>query len=138
MPKIAELKQARLDKPVLLYSPPLALKRSPVQDQGEVGNALRLMATDNFDKTWIDVGYWVEGDGRVREVELLRSSGSTEWARQLLASIRQRIYAPLADPGGSYRVERFTYTSLWEQRLGTRIRQRSADARIESLDLSAD
>lgn len=135
---IAELKQARLDKPVLLYSPPLALKRSPVQDQGEVGNALRLMATDNFDKTWIDVGYWVEGDGRVREVELLRSSGSTEWAKQLLASIRQRIYAPLADPGGSYRVERFTYTSLWEQRLGTRIRQRSADARIESLDLSAD
>ncbi|MEO6114431.1 MAG: hypothetical protein ABIP07_08310 [Sphingomicrobium sp.] len=44
----------------------------------------------------------------------------------------------LADPGGSYRVERFTYTSLWEQRLGTRIRQRSANARVESLDLSVD
>ncbi len=135
---IAELKQARLDQPVLLYSPPLALKHSPVQDQGEAGNALRLTATDNFDKTWIDVGYWVEGDGRVREVELLRSSGSTIWTKPLLASIKQRIYAPLADPGGSYRVERFTYTSLWEQRLGTRIRQRSANARVESLDLSAD
>lgn len=135
---IAELKLAKLDKPVLLYSPPLELKRSPVQEEGEAGNALRLMATDNFDKTWIDVGYWVEGDGRVRDVELLRSAGSTDWAKPLIASIRQRIYAPLADPGGSYRVERFSYTSLWEQRLGTRLRQRSASARVESLDLSAD
>ena len=135
---IAELKQAKLDKPVLLYSPPLKLKRSPVQEAGEAGNALRLMATDNFDRTWIDVGYWVEGDGRVRDVELLRSAGSTAWAKPLLASIKQRIYAPLADPGGSYRVERFSYTSLWEQRLGTRLRQRSASARVESLDLSAD
>ena len=135
---IAELKQAKLDKPVLLYSPPLKLKRSPGQEAGEAGNALRLMATDNFDRTWIDVGYWVEGDGRVRDVELLRSAGSTAWAKPLLASIKQRIYAPLADPGGSYRVERFSYTSLWEQRLGTRLRQRSASARVESLDLSAD
>lgn len=135
---IAELKQAKLDKPVLLYSPPLKLKRSPVQEAGEAGNALRLMATDNFDRTWIDVGYWVEGDGRVRDVELLRSAGSTTWAKPLIASIKQRIYAPLADPGGSYRVERFSYTSLWEQRLGTRLRQRSASARVESLDLSAD
>lgn len=135
---IAELKQAKLDKPVLLYSPPLKLKRSPVQEAGEAGNALRLMATDNFDRTWIDVGYWVEGDGRVRDVELLRSAGSTTWAKPLIASIKQRIYSPLADPGGSYRVERFSYTSLWEQRLGTRLRQRSASARVESLDLSAD
>lgn len=135
---IVELKQAKLDKPVLLYSPPLELKRSPVQEQGESGNVLRLTATDNFEKQWIDVGYWVEADGRVREVELLRSSGNADWAKPVLGSIRQRIYAPLADPGGSYRVERFSYTSLWEQRLGTRLRQRSANARVESLDLSAD
>lgn len=68
----------------------------------------------------------------------MRSAGSTIWDKPLLASIKQRIYAPLADLGGSYRVERFTFTSLWEQRLGTSIRQRSAYARVESLDLSAD
>lgn len=135
---IAELRRAKLDKPVLLYSPPLELKRGPVREEGEGGNVLRLMATDNFEKQWIDVGYWVEADGRVREVELLRSSGNADWAKPVLGSVKQRIYAPLADPGGSYRVERFSYTSLWEQRLGTRLRQRSANARVESLDLSAD
>ena len=55
-----------------------------------------------------------------------------------MASISGRIYAPLGDPTGSYRVERYTYTSLWEDRTGTRLKQRSANARVEMLDLSAD
>jgi len=35
-------------------------------------------------------------------------------------------------------VERYSYTSLWAGRSGTRIRQRSQDARIEFLDLTAE
>lgn len=135
---IAQLKQAKLDKPVLLYSPPIDLKRSPIQEEGETGSTLRLTAMDTFDKKWIDVGFWVEADGRVRDVEVLRNSGPTDWTKPVLASIKGRIYAPLKDPGGSYRVERHTYTARWEQRSGTRLTQRSANARIESLDLSAE
>lgn len=135
---IAELKKAKLDKPVLLYSPPMQLKRSPIQDEAEVGNVLRLMATDTFEDKWVDVGFWVDADGRVREAEILRRSGDTDWAPTLMASISGRIYAPLKDPSGSYRVERYTYTSLWEDRTGTRLKQRSANARVEMLDLSAD
>ncbi len=135
---IAELKQARLDSPVLLYAPPVELRRSPIREEGEAGNTLRLMAMDTFEKKWIDVGFWVEADGRVRDVELLRHSGETNWAKGLLASVKGRIYAPLRDTGGSYSVERHSYSSLWETRTGSRIGQRSANARIESLDLSTE
>ena len=135
---IAELKKAKLDKPVLLYSPPMQLKRSPIQDEAEVGSVLRLWATDTFDDKWVDVGFWVDPDGRVREAEILRRSGDTNWTPTLMASINGRIYAPLTDPTGSYRVERYTYTALWEDRTGTRLKQRSANARVEMLDLSAD
>ena len=136
---IAELKKAKLDKPVLLYSPPITdLKRSSIQDEAEVGNVLRLSAMDTFQDKWVDVGFWVDADGRVREAEILRRSGDTDWTPTLMSSISGRIYAPLKDPSGSYRVERYTYTSLWEDRTGTRIQQRSANARIEMLDLSAE
>jgi hypothetical protein len=135
---IAELKRAKLDKPVLLYSPPMQLKRSPIQDEAEVGNVLRLWATDTFEDKWVDVGFWVDSDGRVREAEILRRSGDIDWTPTLMASISGRIYAPLKDPSGSYKVERYTYTSLWEDRTGTRLKQRSANARIEMLDLSAE
>lgn len=56
----------------------------------------------------------------------------------MLRSIAGRTYAPLADPEGSYRVERYTYTSLWTTLTGTRMRVRSADARMEYLDLTAE
>ena len=135
---ISELKEAKLDKPVLLYAPPMELKRSPIQEEREVTSTLRLWATDTFEDKWVDVGFWVDPDGRVREAEILRRSGDTDWTPTLMASINGRIYAPLSDPTGSYRVERYTYTSLWEDRTGTRLKQRSANARVEMLDLSAD
>lgn len=135
---IAELRQAKLDKPVLLHAPPIKLNHSPIQEEGEAGNVHRLAPTESFEKKWVDVGFWVEADGQVRDVEILRSSGSAYWTDPLLASIKGRIYAPLNDPAGSYRVERHTYTSFLEARSGSRIKQRSANARIETLDLSAE
>jgi hypothetical protein len=85
-----------------------------------------------------DVGFWVEPSGRVSDIEMLRKGGDSSWAAPLLRSIQGRIYAPLADPAGSYRVERYTYTSLWQSVTGTRLRQRSPAARIEYLDLTAE
>jgi hypothetical protein len=136
---IAQLRAARLTRPVLIFSPPVELpKQSPIQQEGESGNILRLMPNDNYEGRWIDVGFWVEPSGRVSDIEMLRKGGDSGWAAPLLKSIQGRIYAPLADPAGSYRVERYTYTSLWQSVTGTRLRQRSPAARIEYLDLTAE
>ena len=41
---------------------------------------------------------------------------------------RRPIYspAPAGNVDGTYRVERYSFTSLWEDRTGTRLRQRAA------------
>lgn len=141
---IAELAAANLRQPFLIYAPKIELVQknnfkaaqyltiSPMSD-------LMNMPTDTFEDKWIDVGFWVLPSGRVSELEVLRKSGETGWAEPLLRSVAGRIYAPSEANGvdGTYRVERYSYTSMWEARTGSRIRQREADARIEFLDLTA-
>ena len=135
---IEELRGARLPKPVLVYSPPVETPGRLI-DEGEQGSTTRLMAMENFDDRWVDVGFWVTPDGRVSEAEILRSSGGTGWARPLLKSIAGRIYAPaVGSMDGTYRVERYTFTSLWTDQTGSRLRARSPNARIEFLDLTDD
>jgi hypothetical protein len=136
---IAELRGAKLTKPVLLFAPPVELPRkNPIQSEGDIGSTTRLMPTDTFVDRWIDVGFWVDPNGRVSDLEILRSSGPTDWTQPLMKSIGGRLYAPVADPAGSYRVERYTYTSNWQFVTGTRLRQRGAVPRIEYLDLTAE
>ena len=135
---IEELRGARLPKPVLVYSPPVKTSGRLI-DEGEEGSVTRLMAMQNFDDTWVDVGFWVTPEGRVNEAEILRSSGPAGWAKPLMDSIAGRIYSPAAaNRDGTYRVERYTFTSLWADRTGSRIRARSPNARIEYLDLTTD
>ena len=91
----------------LLYSPPYQL----VQQTNVDGNAHRASAvyepsglkpanlaerlTDKFDDKWIDVGFWVQPDGRVDDLQLLRRGpGGGGWAAPLLESIRGRRYSP--------------------------------------------
>ena len=77
---IAELRAAKLKRPVLLYSPPVDLpKKNPIQWEGEVGGTRRVLPTDNFNDQWIDLGFWVQPDGRVGDIEILRSGGPTDW-----------------------------------------------------------
>jgi hypothetical protein len=136
---IRELRGAGFARPVLLFAPEIKMT-SRVVEEGEMGSTTRLMATQNFDDRWIDVGFWVTPEGRVSDLDILRSRGPTYWAKPLLASIAGRIYSPSnsGDVNGSYRVERYTFTSLWADRTGTRLRQRSANARIEYLDLTEE
>lgn len=137
---LAEIRKLRLKQPVLLFAPHYEL----VENRGVAldGQRMRLdkVAPDAFDKKWIDVGFWVRPDGRVEDVNVLRSQGATKWADPLLTSIKGRLYTPVAenDSEGAFRVERFTYTSFFETQTGTRVRQRGARARVESLDLTLD
>ena len=133
---IEELRGAGLPKPVLLYWPPVQTVGRQVE-RGEIGSITRMLPTQSFEDRWIDVGFWVTPEGRVSEAEILRNSGTTGWAKPLIESIAGRVYSPTeASAGGTYKVERYTYTSLWTNLTGSRIRQRGQSARIEYLDLT--
>lgn len=122
---------------MLIYAPPYELT---VQEFGNnvdastaVGNARRFAG--KMDGQWIDVGFRVQPDGKVADVQVLKSGGSTDWAKPLLKSIEGRIYAPIRGDG-AYQVERYAYTSRLELQAGSHIKRRSPRARVEQLDLS--
>lgn len=138
---VEELRSLHAKQPVLLFAPRIDLSPRLAEGDdgnGESGSTTRLMATDNFDDRWVDIGFWITPEGKVRETEILRSHGPADWTRQLLASISGRIYSPTDEPGGTYRVERYSYTARYMNVTGTRLRQRSPNARIEYVDLTPD
>jgi len=136
------LADAGVKKPTLLWAPPVDAPYLYDGKQGRGGlshSAMSLgVATDRFEKTWADVGFWVKADGSVSEAEILRSKGPQTWLEPVLASISRRIYSPSADSGGTYRVERYTWTSLVRTSSGTRLPQHSPQGRIEYVDLTPD
>lgn len=147
MTELARVSARRL----LLHSPPYELvvreirsNLSPAAAQAGSSQApstldlIRpLRISDNFEDRWIDVGFWIAPDGRVRDLEIVRHSSSPDWADPLLSSIRGRIYSA-SDRGATYRLERYSYTAGFEARTGSHIPQRSPQARVEYLDLTGD
>lgn len=127
-------------RPTLVYAEPI--KQPGAVEEGMRTNSLAKMAMDSYDDRWADVGFWITPDGRVNEIEVLRSSGKgDDWMKPVIKSLTSRRYAPLkAEPGdpGFYMVERYTLTAFWEDRLGTRIRQRGRDPRIERIDMTVE
>jgi hypothetical protein len=151
---VAQLAAMGLRKPTLIYAPPIAVKETGKvargaafggiggSSSGAEGVPVRtepmMEPNEGFDY-WADVGFWIGPDGRVDEVEVLRSKGPTQWMEPVVRSISGRVYATSGEASeASYRVERFTYTSLFETRTGTRIQSHSAQGRIESMDISPD
>jgi hypothetical protein len=138
---VDEMRTLHTKQPILLFAPKLNLSPRLAEGddaEGDGGSTTRLMATDNFDDRWADIGFWVTPDGKVRDAEILRSRGRPDWTKQLLQSIGGRVYAPLDDPDGSYRVERYSYTARYMDVTGSRMRQRSPNERIEYVDLTPD
>lgn len=132
----------------LLYSPPYRLvqqnniegdrqREDAVLNRGLMTDNLTERLTDTFEDKWIDVGFWVQPDGRVDELQVLRQGRARgAWEGPLLDSIRERRYSPGDRP--TYRLERYTYTAtLHDTGTGTHIPDRSPRARIEYLDLTA-
>jgi hypothetical protein len=149
---VDEMRGLHMRQPVLLFAPNVDLSWRLDEYGGatagvdpasgnsapmvEAGSTTRLLATDNFEDRWIDVGFWVTSDGKVSEPEILRSHGPTDWTPLLMRSIAGRAYSPIVEP--TYKVERYSYTSRYMNVTGTRIRQRSPNARIEYVDLTVD
>ena len=131
----------------LLYSPPYQLlqqadiegnrqRMDAVYNNGPRTANLTERMTDTYNNTWIDIGFWVQPDGRVDDLQLLRQGrGTGGWEAPLLASIRGRRYTPADQP--TYRIERYTYTAtLHYTATGSHISDRSPRGRIEYLDLT--
>jgi hypothetical protein len=125
---------------VLIYAPRYQLNvqelntGNPTEINAARGNPAARFG-GNFDDMWVDVGFWVQPNGRVSDLQVLRKGGSSaSWADPLLQSIRGRLYGPLEKP--SYRQERYTYTAGWEFQTGSHIKRRSPRARVEYLDLT--
>lgn len=93
---------------------------------------------------WVDIGFWVNPDGRVGDIEVLRGQGSRDWLKPVLSHLNSRIYAPLKKDGndgipGFYMIERYTLTARWvNDSTGTRMRRRDAVPTIERLDITPE
>ena len=84
---------------------------------------------------WVDVGFNITSEGKVSDVQILRSRGNLSWTKSLLASIAGRRYTAPTD-GSVYRAERYTYTSGLEAGTGRHALQHSPLARVEYIDLT--
>lgn len=126
------------DRPALLFTPAIEQNEADIMRAKRDGQAHHRGLMTAVDK-WVDIGFWVNDEGRVEEAEILRSRGRAEWAEIVLRSIRGRLYVPAA-PGGVrqrfFMVERYTLTAHWTENMGSKMRQRSSIPRIERLDLT--
>ncbi len=131
-------------RPVLLFSEPIKridLSQDFGNEQPPANTLQRLTALNSVGK-WADVGFWINADGRVSDVEVLRAEGTKQWLKPVFDQIKTRVYAPLrrsdndASPG-FYMIERYTLTARWtDDATGTNMRRREATPRIERLDIT--
>lgn len=146
---IAELARDNNARRMLLFQPAYRLvqqmdaygdnaRAEALYTRGLTTDNLAERLVDNMDHQWIDVGFWVQPDGHVDDLQVLRNgTGGTGWSAPLLRAIRGRLYSR-ADHA-TYRLERYTYTSeLHNSGTGTHIAARSPRARVEYFDLMAN
>ena len=132
-------------RPILLFAEPLTrIDLSKGRVDGEAfQNTLNRLTALQARNQWADVGFWIDANGRVTDIEALRTSGDNSWLKPVLANIAKRVYAPLKKDGGTapgfYMIERYTLTARFEDgNTGTRMRRREATPRIERIDLTPE
>jgi tetratricopeptide (TPR) repeat protein len=129
------------DRPVLVAANPIKTNEAHAARMNAGGSDLNRMSATATEDRWVDIGFWINSDGKVEDTEILRSMGSTTWIKPVLDHINSRIYTPAkAKEGhepGFYAVERYSLTAQWvNDNTGTRIRRRSAIPQIQRIDLS--
>lgn len=130
------------DRPVLIHANPIKMNDAQAARAAAGGSDLNRRNMQVVDRRWVDIGFWINADGKVEEPEIIRKQGNSDWTDVVIRSIRSRIYAPLRSEKngvapGIYAVERYTLTAQFEDDVtGTHIRQRSPVAKIERIDLT--
>ncbi|MEE9434846.1 MAG: hypothetical protein V3V15_11470 [Sphingorhabdus sp.] len=128
-------------RPVLLAANPIEQDQAALTRSLAGGSDLNRMTLENVENRWVDIGFWINPDGKIDDMEVLRSKGTVNWVKPVLKSIRSRIYTPINDKEspGFYAVERYSLTANWTKfNTGTRMRKRSPILSIKKLDLSND
>lgn len=132
-----------VNRPVLLFTEPLRSDAELDREANRASNVTaRLTTMNRFEPQWVDIGFWINPEGRVEEIDILRSEGNTDWAKRIASNISKRIYAPLKQDGstpGFYMIERYTLTARFaDSTTGTRLRKREPIERIERIDLTPE
>lgn len=131
-------------RPLLLSGDPVDLSGLGIPNDDANGSSLRRQQMAAVARRWIDVGFWVNRDGTVSDVEVLRHEGDASWSSAVARAITSRRYAALAPGGdvntpGFYLIERYTLTADWTDNCtGSHQRCRDTQLRIERLDLTPD
>jgi hypothetical protein len=133
-------------RPILLFSEPIEridMTASAGDGQAAGNTTTRLTSLETRDQ-WADIGFWVNPDGRVSEIEVLRGKGSRDWLKPVFEHLNSRVYAPLKKDGndgvpGFYMIERYTLAARFvNDTTGSRIRRREAEPRIERIDITPE
>ncbi len=131
-------------RPLLISGEPVRLRdRTGGRDRSTDSALSRLQMSDVTDR-WLDVGFWINADGGVSDVEVLRGEGDRGWAPAVQRSIMSRRYTPLrtvpnAGSPGFYMIERYTLTAqIRTDCTGSRIACRNPDPRVERIDLTPE
>lgn len=132
-------------RPILLFAEPLTrIDNSKTTVEGEAPmNTLNRLTALQARNQWADIGFWIGADGRVTDVDVLRTDGDKSWLKPVVSNIKKRIYAPLKKDEGSapgfYMIERYTLTARFESgNTGTNLRRREPTPRIERIDLTPE
>ncbi|PCD04474.1 hypothetical protein COC42_09505 [Sphingomonas spermidinifaciens] len=134
--------------PQLIFAPPIRLGGAFAAAElngsaprlGEAGNYAPYFAeADN----WFDVGFLINPDGRVSDIQILRSGKRFDgrWYPAVQRSLIGRRYTPSAGhsaKAGTYRVERFSMTFPLAQGRHTRLVTRGLTPLISRTDVTAD
>lgn len=140
--------------PVLLSSQPIKAIKLIESTKGQAFQCMQsgaplscsrpdtLVSTQNLERQWIDVGFSIQPDGSVTDVDVVRRSATYagDWADRVLKSVRSRRYAPGATTATSLpsiqRLERYTLTARRVAPTGSRIAVPEADEVFEMVDLT--
>lgn len=132
-------------RPLLISGEPITLPDRTNNPEDLISNNAALQRLGpNVDNRWVDVGYWINADGRVSDVEVLRQTGGGNWVQLVENSIKSRQYTPLRGEArlgspGFYMVERYTLTAHYRNDCtGSMLRCRDPQLTIERMDLTPD
>ncbi len=134
-------------KPILLSSDPISSDLLIESGSLSVNNRnliSTLASTYNpreFENRWADIGFIVNENGRVENIEALRIKGDDSWIEAIITHINSRIYSPRIDPDNKqpiqqYVIERFTYTLGYDDNSKSRVRTLAGRPIIRMLDLT--
>ena len=128
--------------PVLMWSEPIQLP-STITDAPR-DNAGVTHSNQYNSGAWIDVGFWIEPDGKVSNVEVLRqSTRQASWSSAVERAIQTRRYIPTRGQNGAfspgqYQIERYTLTADSSLCIASHLQCHNGTPRVQQMNLTPD